>query len=85
VVDELGETAQRILYFIQNNPGCHLRKIKEMMHISMGTAQYQLDRLEKIRIITSTRIDLNKHYFTIRIFQDHEKEILQILSQETAR
>jgi predicted transcriptional regulator len=85
VVDELGETAQKILYFIQNNPGCHLRKIKEMMHISMGTAQYQLDRLEKMGRITSTRTGFYKHYFPIGLFQDHEKEILQILSQETAR
>ena len=85
MVDELGETAQKILYFIQNNPGCHLQKIKEMMHISIGTAQYQLDRLEKMGRITSTRTGLYKHYFPIGIFQDHEKEILQILSQETAR
>ena len=85
MVDELGETAQKILYFIQNNPGCHLRKIKEMMHISMGTAQYQLDRLEKMGRITSTRTGLYKHYFPIGVFQDHEKEILQILTQETAR
>ena len=85
MVDELGETAQRILYFIQNNPGCHLRKIKEMMHISMGTAQYQLDRLDKMGRITSTRTGLYKHYFPVGVFQDHEKEILQILSQETAR
>jgi predicted transcriptional regulator len=85
VVDELGETAQRILYFIQNNPGCHLRKIKEMMHISMGTVQYQLDRLDKMGRITSTRTGLYKHYFPVGVFQDNEKEILQILSQETAR
>jgi hypothetical protein len=32
-VDELGDTAERILQFIEQNPGCHLRKIKVMMHI----------------------------------------------------
>lgn len=55
-MDELGDTAERILQFIQQNPGCHLRKIKVMMHISLGTAQYHLDRLEKMGRITSTRL-----------------------------
>lgn len=83
--DIVGDTAKKILDFIHNNPGCHLRKIKEMMHISMGTAQYQLDKLEKAGRITSTRTGLYKHYFSVGVFQDNEKEILQILSQDTPR
>jgi predicted transcriptional regulator len=35
--------------------------------------------------ITSTRSGLYKHYFPVGIFQNNEKEILQILRQETAR
>ena len=84
-MDELGDTAERILQFIQQNPGCHLRKIKGMMDISMGTAQYHLDRLEKMGRITSTRLGLYKHYFPVGIFQENEKEILQVLGQETTR
>jgi predicted transcriptional regulator len=84
-VDELGDTAERILQFIQQNPGCHLRKIKVMMHISLGTAQYHLDRLEKMGRITSTRRGFYKHYFPVGIFQENEKEILQVLGQETTR
>jgi predicted transcriptional regulator len=83
--DQLGETAERILQFIHNNPGCHLRKIKEMIRISQGTVQYHTDRLEKIGRITSTRSGLYKHYFPIGVFQNNEKEILQILGQETTR
>ena len=83
--DQLGETAERILQFIHNNPGCHLRKIKEMIRISQGTVQYHTDRLEKIGRITSTRSGLYKHYFPIGLFQNNEKEILQILGQETTR
>jgi predicted transcriptional regulator len=83
--DELGETAEKILQFIQANPGCHLRKIKEMIHISQGTVQYHTDRLEKNGNITSNRSGLYKHYFPVGVFQDNEKEILQILSQETIR
>jgi predicted transcriptional regulator len=80
-----GETSKRILQFIQNNPGCHLRKIREMIGISQGTVQYHTDRLEKMGRITSTRSGLYKHYFPVGIFQNNEKEILQILRQETAR
>lgn len=82
---EPGETADRILQFIQNNPGCHLRGIKDMMQISQGTVQYHTDRLEKMGRITSTTTGLYKHYFPVGVFQNNEKEILQILSQETTR
>jgi predicted transcriptional regulator len=85
VSDELGETAEKILRFIQANPGCHLRKIKKMIHVSQGTVQYHTDRLEKNGKITSNRSGLYKHYFPAGIFQENEKEILQILSQETIR
>jgi predicted transcriptional regulator len=79
------DTAERILQFVQNNPGCYLRKIKEMIHISQGTVQYHTDRLEKMGKITSTRSGLYKHYFPIGVFEGNEKEILQVLGQETAR
>ena len=79
------ETAERILLFVQNNPGCYLRKIKEMIQISQGTVQYHTDRLEKMGKITSTRSGLYKHYFPVGIFEKNEKEILQSLGQETAR
>ncbi len=39
VSDELGETAEKIWQFIQANPGCHLRKIKDMVHISQEILQ----------------------------------------------
>jgi predicted transcriptional regulator len=83
--DQLGETAERILQFVHNNPGCHLRKIREMIQISQGTVQYHTDKLEKIGRITSIRSGLYKHYFPITVFQNNEKEILRILGQETTR
>jgi predicted transcriptional regulator len=82
---ELGETADRILQFIQNNPGCHLRGIKDMIQISQGTVQYHTEKLEKMGRITCTTTGLYKHYFPVGVFQNNEKEILQILSQETTR
>ena len=41
--------------FIQRNPGSHLRRIKKELNISMGTVQYQLNRLENNGIITSSK------------------------------
>ena len=67
-MDELGDTAEKILQFIQQNPGLHLRKIKVRMHISMGTAQYHLDKLEKMGRITSTRLALLQTLFPYRYF-----------------
>jgi predicted transcriptional regulator len=52
------ETAERILQFIQDIPGCYLRKIKEKVHVSQGIVQYHTDRLEKMGRITSTRSGL---------------------------
>jgi predicted transcriptional regulator len=80
-----GENFERILQFIQDNPGCYLRKIKEMIQISQGTVQYHTDRLEKMGKVTSTRSGLYKHYFPVGVFEKNEKEILQTLGQETAR
>ncbi len=45
-MDEVEGTVEKLLSFIQDNPGHHLRGIKRAMGISMGTVQYQLDRLE---------------------------------------
>lgn len=83
--DNLEGTANLILQMIKLNPGCHLRMIKEGVDISMGTTQYHLDKLEKMGRITSTRSGLHKHYFPIGVFGENEKEILQVLGQETTR
>jgi predicted transcriptional regulator len=75
----------KVLVYIQQNPGCHLRRIKNDIGMSMGSVQYQLFRLEKRGRITSIRRGLYKFYFLSGIFRDNEKVILQVLSQETAR
>ena len=75
---------ERILRFIQEKPGCHLRQVKEGLELGMGTVQYQLYSLEKAGKISSARRGLYKHYFPIGML-DNEKDILKVLSQETAR
>jgi predicted transcriptional regulator len=78
-------TADQILQFIQENPSCHLRKIKMELDLAMGTIQYHLDKLEKAGMITSQRQGLHKYYFVVGAFEENEKQLLEILSNETAR
>jgi predicted transcriptional regulator len=86
LTDEADEgNARRILLFIQEHPGCHLRRIRNELEISMGTAQYHLARLEKAGKVTSNRRGLFRYYFPIGVFQDNEQSLLEILSHETAR
>ena len=68
--------------FIKQNPGCHLRRIKKKLNISMGTVQYQLNQLEKNGIVTSSRRGFYRHYFPVAI-EGFDKDILEILSHET--
>jgi len=86
LTDEFDEgNAKRVIQFIQDHPGCHLRRIRNELEISMGTVQYHLARLEKAGRIASNRHGLFRYYFPIGVFQDNEKNLLEILSQETAR
>jgi predicted transcriptional regulator len=84
-MDEVEGTAEKLLDFIQDNPGCHLRHVKRKMSISMGTVQYHLDKLEKMGRITSSRRGLYKYYFPAGLFKENEKDILEVLTHETAR
>ena len=79
------ENTYRIIIHIKENPGCYLRQIKKDLHLSMGSIQYHLKKLENDGIITSQRSGLHKHYFPVGVFKDHEKEIMKFLSQETSR
>jgi predicted transcriptional regulator len=79
------DVRERILRFIQDNPGCHLRKIKDELDLAMGTIQYHLDRLEKAGKITSQKQSFHKFYFLVGTFEENEKQILEVLGNETAR
>jgi predicted transcriptional regulator len=77
--------SNRVLSFIQKNPGCHLRQIKRELQMSIGTTQYHLDRLLKMGKISSTKNDFYKYYFPIGIFDQDQKYLLEMLQQETTR
>ena len=79
------ENLEKVFHFIQNSPGCHLGRIKNELHMSSGSVQYHLYRLEKLHLISSNRRGLYRFYFPYGLFHDNEKDILQIIGQETAR
>ena len=75
----------RVFEFIYNNPGSHFRKIKKELDLSIGTIQYQLNKLEKDGKIISIHHRFYKFYFPNGVFQEHEKEILQVLNNASLR
>ena len=75
----------RVFEFIYNNPGSHFRKIKKELDLSIGTIQYQVNKLEKDGKIISIRHRFYKFYFPNGVFQEHEKEILQVLNNASLR
>ena len=83
--DESNSNTSRVLQYIQDNPGCHLRQIKRELTMAMGTIQYHLNLLEKQGKVSSEKQNLHKYYFPIGLFKQNEKDILKILNQETAR
>ena len=76
---------EKVLHFIQENPGCHLRLIKRELEVSIGTVQYHLAKLEKMGKITANRYGLYKYYFPVGVFEQKQRHLLQILSQESTR
>ena len=77
--------SDRIFEYISKNPGCHLRKIRDNLRISMGSLQYHLFRLEKCDKIGSVRQGGYRSYFPSGVFQEQEMNIMQILNQNTSR
>lgn len=75
----------RILQFIKANPGTHLRKIKRELNLAMGVIQYHLYKLERDRSIVSARHGLYKRYYADKGPGIEERDIVNVLFQETER
>jgi len=84
-VDESNTNTEKVLEYIQANPGSHLRGIKRDLDMAMGTVQYHLNSLEKQGKITSERQNFRKFYFSIGLFAENQRNILKIIKQDTAR
>ena len=83
--NDIDGIAKRVFQYVLEHPGCHLRQIRRELKISMGTTQYHTDLLEKAGRVTSNRHGLFKYYFASGVFHDNEKDLLAVLSHETAR
>jgi predicted transcriptional regulator len=82
---KLESTSDRVLRYIMANPGCHLRRIKNGLHMSMGSVQYQLEVLERRGKIYSARRGLYKFYIPSGVFRHAEHQLLHALSMQTTR
>lgn len=67
---------ERIVQFIGDHPGCYLREIRRDLKISMGSAQYNLYRLENKGKVVSVKRGIHKFFFLKGIFGDYEKNLL---------
>ena len=58
----------RIFHFINNNPGCHFRKIKKEVDLSIGTVQYNVNKLEKDGKVIYISRNIYRCYYNVGIF-----------------
>lgn len=84
-MEELEGNAKRVLQYVIDHPGCYLRQIRKALDVSMGTTQYHLHLLEKNGRILSRKRGFHKYFFPPATFRDNEKDLLEVLSSETAR
>ena len=77
------ETRRRIYDFIEKNPGLHLREISRKIDISFGGLRHHLDFLEKQGLIITKSNRRYIRYFAAKQVGEKDKEILNLLRQET--
>ncbi|ABX13222.1 winged helix-turn-helix transcriptional regulator [Nitrosopumilus maritimus] len=78
----LASPKEKILDFIINNPGSHLRMIKKNVQFSMGTVQYHLNTLEKEGKIKSSKTRFYKNYYHIN---ESDEKLLSVFNLESPR
>ena len=79
------EIRQKILQYIENNPGVHLRQISRDLGLAMGNAQYHLHLMETEGKIKTRRDTLYRHYYPLAILNELDEVIAALLRQETSR
>ena len=77
--------SETILYYVQKNPGSHLRGISKGLGIPLGTLRYHLTSLEKADKIMSERYGSHRHYFIPGFFKENERNLLKMLNKKTLR
>ena len=79
-------TSRSIIYnYIQNNPGAHLRGISSALSISIGSAQYHLERMVNGELLEAEKDSKYKRFYIARRFSEIEKRIIALLNRPTTR
>lgn len=82
--DILKLQTRRIIYdFILKNPGLNLREIQRRLNIPLGGLRYHLGYLEKLDLILFKPDKKYKRYYVKDTIGRQDKEILNLLRQET--
>ena len=79
------ENRKKILDYISDNPGVHLRKISRDIDIHLSTLRYHLDYLEMKGLITCQKEENLKLYFVSGKLSPHEKKLTPLLQQKRFR
>ncbi len=79
------ENRKKILDYISDNPGVHLRKISRDINIHLSTLRYHLDYLEMKGLITCQKEENLKLYFVSGKLSPHEKKLTPLLQQKRFR
>ncbi len=74
-----------IFNYVQGNPGTHLRGICSALSISLGSAQYHLDRLVDGELLESERDSKYKRFFVTRRFSQIEKRVIALMKRPTTK
>ena len=82
----LNLTSRSMIYnFIQANPGAHLRRISSALSISIGSAQYHLDRMVNGELLETEKDSKYKRFYVARRFSEIEKQVIALLNRPTTR
>lgn len=82
----LNLTSRANIYsYVQSNPGIHLRQICNDLSISIGSAQYHLDRLVEGDLLESEKESKYRRFYESNRFTGNEKTLIALLNRKTTR
>jgi len=82
---EPSPTQKRILDYVADHPGAHLRLICRELGLAMGDVQYHVHRLEREGRINSVRRGLYRFFYPATLFGGRQRDILGLLALDTPR
>ena len=77
-------TRMEIYNFVKSNPGTQFRGICNSLNLPIGTAQYHLNLLTKVGLLSFFRDGRYKRYFESKRFTKIEMTVISFLQHQTA-